>query len=313
MKHTLLLLLLLNTFSAFGQIDTVYFLDERTPIVFADDAQYFALNPLKQDGEVTLFDIKTSHKFVTYQYVSNAKEGYLSANGRAIYFYSNGNIKYEGIYRDNSKVDIWKGYNENGKLKETIQILYKFKDYEKNLFEYKVLDSWDEYGKKIINKGNGLYKYSDSLTTLVVTLKNGLPDGECKGKYKSYNFSEQYKKGELQKGEISVNDKKIIYDKIQESPSFIGGKKSMYEFISANLKYPASAQRYNRQGKVYIKFSVQKDNSLSDISVLKGIYEDCDSEAIRVVYLMNGHWNCGKVRGVKEDFWFTMPFSFILE
>ncbi|GGD71981.1 hypothetical protein GCM10011514_40170 [Emticicia aquatilis] len=313
MKHTLLLLLLINTFSTFAQIDTVYFSDEHTPIVFSDDAQYFALNSLKQDGEVTLFNIKTSHKFVTYQYVSNAKEGYLSANGSATYFYPNGNVKYEGTYKDNFKVDIWKAYDENGKPKETIQIFSKFNDYEKNLFEYKILDNWDNFGRKVIDKGNGLYQYSDSLTTLVVNLKNGLPDGECKGKYKGHSFSEQYKKGELLKGEILVDNKKIIYDKIKESPSFIGGKKSMYEFISANLKYPASAQRYNRQGKVFIKFSIKTDNSLSDISVLKGIYQDCDSEAIRVVKLMDGNWNCGKTRGIKEDYWFTMPFNFVLE
>ncbi len=312
MKLSLLFLLLFSSVLSFAQSDTLYFSDEKTPTLLYENATFFSLNQLKQDGEITLFDKKTSQKFITYQYTSDSEQGSLSFNGKAHYFYPNGKLKIEGVYENNVKIGVWKAYNENGKPKETIQLLSNSDINEDNLFGYKVLEAWNN-DKKIVSNGNGFYNHTDSLTTLTVKMKNGLPDGNCKGTYRNNSFSEEYKNGKLQKGEIIVNRKKIIYDKLSEYASFRGGIKAMYEFIAVNLKYPASAQRYNRQGRVYLKFLVKKDGAISDISILKGIYKDCDLEAVRVVELMNGSWESGKIRGIKEDFWFTMPFAFVLE
>ncbi len=103
-----------------------------------------------------------------------------------------------------------------------------------------------------------------------------------------------------------------VYTVVEESPAFPGGNKEMYQYISKNLKYPKEAQRNNIKGKVFLKFVVRKDGSISDISILQGIGYGCEEEAMRIIEMMP-KWNPGKENGVSVDTYFTMPISFVLE
>lgn len=314
MKPTLLLLLLFNTFSAFGQIDTTYFLSEWKPTLASNEAKFYTHDMVNKNGVITLFDVKTKGKYVIYSYKQDKNNDYLTQDGEVTYFYANGRVQKKGICKDGIKIDTWQEFYESGSPKENIKYDTKLVGYnEKHLFNYQVLEYWDNLGAKSVDNGNGLYFFRDSLTVLTAEMKNGLSEGSCGGTYRNNKFTEQYKKGELQGGEILVDGATIAYDKIKENPSFIGGIREMYMFIGKNLKYPISAQKAKRQGKVFVKFAVEKDNSLSSFSILKGIGQDCDEETLRVIKLMNGNWQAGKVRGVKERIFFTMPVSFVLE
>ncbi|MDZ7935877.1 MAG: TonB family protein [Emticicia sp.] len=110
--------------------------------------------------------------------------------------------------------------------------------------------------------------------------------------------------------EKSIADE--VYTKVSESPAFPGGVKEMYPFIAKNLKYPEEAKRNNIKGKVFIKFIVRKDGSISDISILQGIGYGCEEEAMRIIEMMP-KWNPGKQNGVPVNTYFTMPIAFILE
>ncbi|GAB4237528.1 MAG: energy transducer TonB [Ekhidna sp.] len=69
----------------------------------------------------------------------------------------------------------------------------------------------------------------------------------------------------------------------EEMPSFEGGMDAFYSYLSRKIRYPRSAQQMGIEGKVFVQFIVEKDGSLSDIRVLKGIGMGCDEEALRVM------------------------------
>jgi TonB family protein len=112
--------------------------------------------------------------------------------------------------------------------------------------------------------------------------------------------------------EIEQPKEDEIFTTVEYQPEFPGGIKEMYGFIGKNLKYPSAAQRANVSGKVFVKFVVEKDGSLGDIQILKGIGFGCDEEAQRVSKSMP-KWNPGKQNGRNVRVFFTMPISFVLE
>jgi periplasmic protein TonB len=88
------------------------------------------------------------------------------------------------------------------------------------------------------------------------------------------------------------------------------GYENFYKQLRDNLKYPAKARRMNTQGRVYIQFVVDDKGELSNISVLKGIGDGCDEEAIRVLGLTK--WNPGKQRGKPVKVRMVLPIIFSL-
>ncbi len=103
-----------------------------------------------------------------------------------------------------------------------------------------------------------------------------------------------------------------IFTTVEENPSFHNGIKNMYQYIARNLRYPEPARRAHVQGKVFVKFVVRKDGSVSDLHVLKGIGFGCDEETVRVLGSMP-KWTPGEQSGKPVSVYFTMPVNFVLE
>ena len=95
-------------------------------------------------------------------------------------------------------------------------------------------------------------------------------------------------------------------------PSFEGGITEFYKFIGKHLKYPAQARRMNIEGKVFVYFVVDKDGSLSDIKVVRGIGAGCDVEVLRIIN-KSPKWNPGKQRGVPVRVRMMLPITFKLQ
>src|SRR5690606_4731812 len=77
-----------------------------------------------------------------------------------------------------------------------------------------------------------------------------------------------------------------IYDMPEQMPEFPGGADAMEHFIYENLKYPDDARTKNIQGKVYIQFVVEKDGSISNIKIRRGVNKSLDDEAVRLIKIM---------------------------
>ena len=86
---------------------------------------------------------------------------------------------------------------------------------------------------------------------------------------------------------------------------------AFYKQLGKNLRYPRQAKKMGIQGKVYIRFIVDTDGSLTNIEVLKGIGAGCDEEALRVI-TQAPKWKPGKQRGKPVKVRMTIPIVFKL-
>lgn len=85
----------------------------------------------------------------------------------------------------------------------------------------------------------------------------------------------------------------LIYTIADVSPSYPQGYKALYSFICSNINVPISEIPTGKNiNTVFIKFVVEKDGSISNYEIMKGINKTCDAEAIRVAKLIS-NWNPG--------------------
>jgi protein TonB len=111
--------------------------------------------------------------------------------------------------------------------------------------------------------------------------------------------------------EEAEEDEKIIFQIVEENAGYPGGETARQRFLLDNVRYPAIAREVGIQGTVHVTFVVERDGSLSDVRILRGIGGGCDEEAIRVVKLMP-KWAPGKQRGKAVRVQFNMPIQFTL-
>lgn len=100
---------------------------------------------------------------------------------------------------------------------------------------------------------------------------------------------------------------------VETAPAFKDGEAAMMEFFRTNLRYPDMAKQSNITGKVMVEFVVNKDGSVSDVKVIRGVGGGCDEEAIRLVKLTSGKWNPGKQRGRAVRVKMVLPIEFRLK
>lgn len=66
------------------------------------------------------------------------------------------------------------------------------------------------------------------------------------------------------------------------------GSKGIQEFISANINYPKFAKEKGIHGRVIVSFKVDTTGNIIDTKLIKGVSQELDKEALRVVKLMSG-------------------------
>ncbi|SDH46145.1 protein TonB [Pedobacter terrae] len=114
--------------------------------------------------------------------------------------------------------------------------------------------------------------------------------------------------GTAKEGTGTAEDKEI-YLGADEYPEFNGGAKAWSKYMERNLRYPSRAQDEGASGKVYVSFVVEKDGSITDVSVIKGIGFGCDEEAMKVIK-KSPLWKPGKNKGVPVRVRYNMAINF---
>lgn len=99
-----------------------------------------------------------------------------------------------------------------------------------------------------------------------------------------------------------------VFEAVEQQAQFKG---NVNKWLSSHINYPQAAQENNVQGKVVVRFIVEKDGSVSGVTILKSVDRDLDREAIRVVKSMP-KWQPGKNNGVPVRSYFTLPINFRL-
>ena len=103
-----------------------------------------------------------------------------------------------------------------------------------------------------------------------------------------------------------------VFEAVEQPPAFPGGEAALMKWLSSNIRYPESAQQNGTQGRVIIRFVVEKDGSISDVKVAKGVDKELDNEAVRVVKRMP-KWQPGKNNGQAVRTAFNLPVTFKLQ
>jgi TonB family protein len=111
---------------------------------------------------------------------------------------------------------------------------------------------------------------------------------------------------------ISSPVEEAIFTAVEQNPEFPEGVAAMYEYLGNNIKYPAAAQRANVSGRVFVKFIVEKNGSISNVEIIKGIGFGCDEESIRVIQAMPA-WLPGIQNGKPVRTYYQMPIVYRLD
>jgi protein TonB len=103
-----------------------------------------------------------------------------------------------------------------------------------------------------------------------------------------------------------------VFTIVEEQATPVGGYEAFYKYIQKNLEYPRQAKRMNVQGKVFLEFIVDKDGSITNVNVVRGIGAGCDEEAKRIL-MESPKWKPAKQRGRAVKQKMTFPINFRLQ
>lgn len=123
---------------------------------------------------------------------------------------------------------------------------------------------------------------------------------------KSYNGNNIRLTKIISEDEDTIKNDEEVYSVVECMPSFPG---NVNQWLSANVVYPDAAAKNDIQGKVFIKFVVRKDGTITNVEVMRSIDSLLDNEAIRVIKLMP-KWRPGYNNGIPVSCWFVLPITF---
>ena len=103
-----------------------------------------------------------------------------------------------------------------------------------------------------------------------------------------------------------------VFMVVEEMPEFPGGMGECMKWLGQNIKYPADAKEKGVQGRVIVQFVVEKDGTIVNAKVVRGVDPDLDAEALRVVN-QSPKWKPGKQKGEAVRVKYTLPIMFKLD
>ena len=123
-----------------------------------------------------------------------------------------------------------------------------------------------------------------------------------------------FRNSEFRQGASGYEDV-VPYYECDQKPLFLNSpdpRQFIEKWVYQYLKYPDSAVRNGIQGRVLVEFIIGKDGNVSDVRVVKGVSEELDAEAVKVISA-SPKWKPGKVNGNKVRSSMTIPVEFKLE
>jgi|GEM_PF-3515444 len=295
--------------------------------------------------------IKDGKKYSVWQYFNANKEVELAINhttGKVMYIIPD--TSYYVIFRNGkwvaSKLDLHPVpvtgyYNFYGAVSNTV--VYTSKDYKNGLEGNGILlfdvDTMGIASNYQIVKGickscdstilKSLNSINPSWTPAVVNKRRYLArfalGFEFRIKENQFSFKSEVFKGDTLHARIlrsfvinevlkymreDYEDK--LYTVVEKTAEPIGGMEQFYRFIGKNLKYPADERKLGIEGKVFMKFIIEKDGSLTNIEVAKTSSLNLANEAVRVISLIP-KWSPGEQSGRKVRQAYTLPINFKLK
>lgn len=232
---------------------------------------------------------------------------YAVFQGAYIEYYPNGHKKmicnFEKGHLEGDAIK----YYPNGKM-------YLSGNYHQDKFT--LIGCNDSTGTVLAEGGNGKWiKYSPDFTQVMTQgfANDGLEEGDWTGRLNdSVNYRCTYFRGMLTSGTSFVkNGHQYEFKKTEVIPEFVGGIDAFGRFLTKNIRYPQYAREHKIRGNVIIKFVIEKDGSVRDIKISRGVEKSLDDEAIRVIK-MCPKWTPGYLYGIPVRIQYSVPISFTL-
>jgi TonB family protein len=139
-------------------------------------------------------------------------------------------------------------------------------------------------------------------------------DGEVVSFYQNgkQKRKDLFKDGKLIEGHtFSQEGIEVPYTSFISDASYPGGNDELVRFILKNIKYPKKAKTNNIEGTVEVRFAVEANGDITDITVTKSIDQYLDDEAIRIVKKMP-KWTPCIIDGETLTSYFILPISFAI-
>ena len=115
----------------------------------------------------------------------------------------------------------------------------------------------------------------------------------------------------LSQTDASTGDE-IIYDEVDQLPSFKGGMQELASALQQTLVYPVDAKKQGTEGKVYVSFVVTKTGQVTEVGVAKSLDKQCDDAAVAAVAQLPA-WNPGINQGKPVNVRLVLPITFALD
>jgi TonB family protein len=102
-----------------------------------------------------------------------------------------------------------------------------------------------------------------------------------------------------------------VFVRADVAPLYPGGEAAMMKYLQKNIKYPAIAKENGVKGTVFVQFVVEKDGTVDDVVIVKGVDKSLNAEAKRVVSSMP-KWAAGSQGGIPVAVQYVLPVKFEL-
>ena len=230
----------------------------------------------------------------------------IKREGQFVYYYENGNKKSTVNYQNNKKTGREFNWYENGNIKSEFEYFTTNDDQA----DYKLNNYWNDQKEQKIISGNGNLDYKDEYIEEAGQVKNGSRDGIWKGKFlkSKYSFTENHANGKLVSG-ITLDSLNIEhpYTIVEQRPAPKKGINSFYSYVGKSIYIPSGARNIV-YGKIYMTFIVDKDGSLVEPKILKGVGYGLDEIAIQAIKNAK-KWNPGLRRGIPVRVLYSLPIT----
>lgn len=178
-------------------------------------------------------------------------------------------------------------------------------------------DSLVEVYKDNRLEGQVMVYYPDGSTHLAKSYKDGKLDGKFLQYYPDGKLrrEEYYSQDQCTGGKLFDKDgREMEHQPYEIFPSFPGGIQNLMTLVANVTKYPESAQKRKKEGKVILRFVVDQQGKMQSPEILKSVSYDIDREALRAFNAIAEvyRWSPGYQDGKAKRARFTMPLNFRL-
>jgi len=162
---------------------------------------------------------------------------------------------------------------------------------------------------KVYSKKNRLFKYLMFIPLVAgLLLANNAANGTPNDVIEIYKVSNE--ETDLQDSQQRKVDGPVEKH-CDVMPEYPGGEPALFEFLATAIQYPESAQKKELQGRVAVRFVVNKKGEICDPEILRSLDPECDTEAVRVILSMP-KWSPGMREGKAVNVYYVIPITFKL-